>query len=293
MKIQWFPGHMTKALRMMQENISLCDCAGYVLDARAPFSCLNPQFSKLLEGKPCIFIINKTDLADSKKVSAWQNYFAQKGYTSICVSGINSTEKKKIIEAFKSITLSITEKYKAKGVNKIIRAMIVGVPNSGKSTIINCLSSRKSTVTGDRPGVTKGKQWVRLGNGLELLDTPGTLWPKFENDTVALHLCYIGSIKDDIIDTTELGLTFIEEIVKLYPLAFADRYGIDVTAQNEEAGDNGLKTVKTAMEILTEICRKRGLLISGGELDIERGAKVVVDDFRKGKLGKITLEAPK
>lgn len=279
MKIQWFPGHMTKALRMMQDNIAICDCAGYVLDARAPFSCLNPQFEKLLGGKPCVFILNKCDLADSAKVSLWQRYFADKGYTTVSISGINSAEKKRIIDAFRQITKQISEKYKAKGVNKTIRAMIIGVPNSGKSTIINCISSRKATITGDKPGVTKGKQWVRLDIGLELLDTPGTLWPKFEDDTVAQHLCYIGSIKDDIVDVTEAGLLLCDELKIIYPKCFVTRYGIETDG-------------KQSVNIMREICVKRGLLSSGGELDTDRASKVLLDDFRKGKLGRITLETP-
>jgi len=277
MNIHWFPGHMTKALRMMQDNIKAVDCIGYVLDARAPYSCLNPSFTKLLNNLPCLFILNKCDLADDNKLNDWKQYFGNMGKT-ILVSGTNNKFKNEITSAFKSLSLPLVQKFRDKGVYRPIRAMIVGVPNSGKSTIINCLSPAKTAITGDKPGVTKGKQWVRLDNGLELLDTPGTLWSKFEDDRVAAHLCYIGSIKDDIVDIIEVAQTLVDELTQLYPDSLMARYKL---SELTSGADN----------ILRDICISRSLIMAGGVPDIERGAKVIIDDFRKGKLGKITLES--
>jgi len=279
MKIQWFPGHMTKALRLMRESVKAVDIIGYVLDARAPFACLNPEFETLTDRKPCLIILNKADLADSAKVEKWKNYFESKGKTTVVVSSVNINESKTLSSAFFTIAKPITEKYAKKGVFKPVRAMIIGVPNSGKSTLINCVSTRKLAVTGDRPGVTKGKQWVRLSNGIELMDTPGTLWPKFIDDKTAQHLVYIGSIKDDIIDIVEAAALFLEELSVLYPDALIERYSL--TDLN-----------KKPYEIMLDICVKRGYVLRGGEYDTERCAKAVLDDFRKGRLGKITLESP-
>ncbi|HPG92880.1 MAG TPA: ribosome biogenesis GTPase YlqF [Clostridia bacterium] len=279
MKIQWFPGHMTKALRLMRESVKAVDIIGYVLDARAPNACLNPEFETLTDRKPCLIILNKVDLADNAKVEKWKNYFESKGKTTVVVSSVNINKSKTLTSAFMQIAKPVTERYAKKGVFKPVRAMIIGVPNSGKSTLINCVSTRKLAVTGDRPGVTKGKQWVRLSNGIELMDTPGTLWPKFIDDMTARHLVYIGSIKDDIIDINEAAALFLEEMSTLYPEALKERYGIS-------------DLNKKPYEILLDICVKRGFILRGGEYDEERCAKAVLDDFRKGRLGKITLETP-
>ncbi len=276
MNIQWFPGHMTKALRMMSENLALCDCAGYVLDARAPFSCLNPQFEKLLGSKPCVLILNKCDLAEKKATEEWLKYFTDLGQKTVALSSIDGTQKKIVVDAFNSLTLPLIEKFKARGVYKPLRAMIIGVPNSGKSTLINCLASSKKTVTGDKPGVTKGKQWVRLWEGLELLDTPGTLWPKFEEQDVAKKLCYIGSIKDEVVDIIELAKSFLNDVIITHKDLICLRY----------------KLTGKESDLLTALCQNRGYLVKGGEIDFERGAKAVIDDFRKCRIGRITLEKP-
>lgn len=280
MNIQWFPGHMTKAMRMMEENVKIVDAFGYVLDARAPMACFNPSFNKLIGNKPCVFILNKCDLADPVKVDLWCKYLASSGYKYVKVTATASAEATKIVAALASATEEIRNKNKAKGIFKPVRCMILGVPNCGKSTIINCLSGRKAVITGDRPGVTKGKQWVRLQNGLELLDTPGTLWPKFENEAVAKHLCFIGSIKDDVVDICELAYELIAELIGLYPMLFGERFKLsDCQAYG-------------AAELFEQIAKKRGFLLRGGDIDAERCAKAVVDDFRKGKIGRITLEQP-
>lgn len=276
MNIQWFPGHMTKALRMMQDNVALCDCAGYLLDARAPYSCLNPQFEKLLGNKPCVLILNKCDLAQEEITKEWLNYFRGLGHKTVAVSSVDGAQKRIVVDAFNSLALPLVEKFKAKGVYKPIRAMIIGVPNSGKSTLINCLASSKKTVTGDKPGVTKGKQWVRLAEGLELLDTPGTLWPKFEQQDVAKKLCYIGSIRDEVTDPVELAKSFLEDVMISHKHLICQRYKLS----GEEE------------DLLSALCQNRGYLVKGGEIDIERGAKAVIDDFRKCKIGRITLERP-
>lgn len=279
MNIQWFPGHMTKALRMMEENVKIVDAIGYVLDARAPASCFNPSFQKIVGNKPCVFILNKCDLADPAKVDAWCRYFSEKSLPYVKVTATASAEASKISRAFSDVTANLREKYKAKGIFKPIRCLIIGVPNCGKSTIINCLSGRKAVITGDKPGVTKGKQWVRLQSGLELLDTPGTLWPKFDDDKVAGRLCFIGSIKDDVVDLYEVATMLIEQLVELYPSCIVERFKVEIEG-------------KSNAEIFEEIAAKRGFLLRGGEIDTERCAKAILDDFRKGKIGKITFDAP-
>lgn len=279
MSIQWFPGHMTKALRMMEENIKIVDAVGYVLDARAPLACFNPSFEKIIGNKPCVFILNKCDLADMKKVEQWCRHFEKQNQKYVKVRATASAEAGKIVAAFDDTTRSLKEKMKQKGVLKPVRCLVLGVPNCGKSTIINCLAGRKTTITGDKPGVTKGKQWVRLGNGLELLDTPGTLWPKFDDEQLAYELCFIGSIKDDVVDLSDVSFRLIETLVEQYPKSVFERYGVDVAD-------------KATAVIFEEIAEKRGFLMRGGEIDTERCAKAILDDFRKGKLGKITLDLP-
>lgn len=279
MSIQWFPGHMTKALRMMQDNVKIVDAIGYVLDARAPDACFNPSFEKIVGNKPCVFILNKCDLADNAKVDKWCAYLKQRGNKVVKVTATASAEAGKITSAFEEITLPLREKQRQKGVFKPVRCLILGVPNCGKSTIINCLSGRKTVITGDKPGVTKGKQWVRLKTGLELLDTPGTLWPKFDEEKLAYELCFVGSIKDDVVDLTDVALHLIGQLAQLYPQNLSDRYKIETQG-------------KTPQEIFDVIAQKRGFLLRGGEIDVERCSKAVLDDFRKGKMGKITLDLP-
>lgn len=279
MQIQWYPGHMTKAMRMMEENVKLVDAIGYVLDARAPQSCFNPGFVKIVGSRPCVFILNKCDLADPAKVDMWCEYFRRNNMPFVRVTATANKEAAKIVQAFVDVTVHITAKNKAKGVFKPVRCLILGVPNCGKSTIINCLSGRKAVITGDKPGVTKGKQWVRLTNGLELLDTPGTLWSKFEDEVVARRLCFIGSIKDDVVDIEEVALALISELQNMYPDLLAARYGVEVHG-------------KPPIEVYNAIAARRGFLLRGGEVDYERCAKAVLDDFRKGKTGRITFDVP-
>ena len=279
MTIQWFPGHMIKALRMMEENVKIVDAIGYVLDARAPASCLNPSFNKIVGNKPCLFILNKCDLADPAKIDKWSEYFQANKLAYVKVTATASADASKIANGFAQITADLRAKYKAKGIFKPVRCLIIGVPNCGKSTLINCLSGRRAVITGDKPGVTKGKQWVRLANGLELLDTPGTLWPKFDDEQAAARLCFIGSIKDDVVDLYEVSNMLINELLVQYPHMLSERFKIDVCN-------------KSSVEIFEQIAVKRGFLLRGGEIDYERCSKAILDDFRKGKIGSITLDLP-
>lgn len=278
MVIQWFPGHMTKALRMMEKEIKVVDAIIYVLDARAPFSSVNPKLNNLVDGKPIIYILNKCDMANAEKTKEWQKYFSN---ISECIT-LNSTESgtaKKVEYAIRSALNNKIEKQKAKGVNATLRAMVLGVPNSGKSTLINNLCGQAKTITGNRPGVTKGKQWVKIASGIELLDTPGTLWPAFDNNQVAHHLAYIGSIKEEILDIPSLSLDLIKDLNNINSDFIKQRYAIEFDVEDEP------------LSILEKICVSRGFLIRGGELDYDRGAFALLNDFKSGRLGKITLES--
>jgi ribosome biogenesis GTP-binding protein YlqF len=225
MNIQWFPGHMTKATRLIEENLKLVDGVGYMLDARAPRACMNPVFDKLTQGKEVIYILNKTDLADIDKVNKFINELSAEGKKTIKLNALNGGVKP-ALQAFNNIENNRLKKFESKGIYTPTRIMIIGIPNCGKSTLINAAAGKKAAVTGDRPGVTKNKQWVRLSEGLELLDTPGTLWGRIDDEECARQLVYIGSIKDDIIDIVELAPFMLTDIAKLYPNALNDRYKI-------------------------------------------------------------------
>ena len=276
MHIQWFPGHMTKSLRLIEENIKLCDAVIYVLDARAVFSCFNPKFESFILNRPCLMLLNKADLADDSITAEWLRYFEKKNIRAIKSNASLNVLRKPIVDRLKNLLKDEIQTAKDKGVNKTVRAMILGVPNSGKSSIINSVAKEKRAVTGDRPGVTRGKQWLRLDENVELLDTPGTLWNAFEDQNIARHLAYIGSIKDEVLDVLELSLYLIEELIKIAPQNLKERFDADLSL--------------SPVEILKQICRKRAYLLPGNELDLERGAKAVIDDFRKGKIGRISLE---
>lgn len=281
MIIQWYPGHMTKALRMMEKEIKLVDAIVYVLDARAPFSCVNPKFTKLIGQKPIIYVLNKSDMADPIATSEWKTYFTKKsGY---CVS-LNSAQSKstKLIEnlLYKVLDQKI-QKYKAKNINPTIRVMVLGVPNSGKSTLINNLSGKGKTTTGNRPGVTRGKQWVKINSGIELLDTPGTLWPAFDNNHVAKHLAYIGSIREEVLDIPGLSIELIKDVNAIDPKYIKQRYKIEFDNDN------------TALEVLDMVGKARGFLLKGAEINYDRASHTLVSEFKQGKFGKVSLERVK
>ena len=278
MVIQWFPGHMTKALRMMEKEIKVVDAIIYVLDARAPFSCVNPKLNALVEGKPIIYVLNKCDMANEEATKNWQQYF--RNISGECIT-LNSTESgtaKKVEFAIKNALNEKIERLKQKGVNAILRAMVLGVPNSGKSTLLINLCGLGKTITGNKPGVTKGKQWVKIASGIELLDTPGTLWPAFDNNQVAHNLAYIGSIKEEVLDIPSLSLDFIMDLNKIDIGIINNRYKITIEPEDEP------------IDILEKICASRGFLLRGGELDYDRGASALINDFKSGRLGRITLE---
>ncbi|MDD4839467.1 MAG: ribosome biogenesis GTPase YlqF [Clostridia bacterium] len=276
MNIQWFPGHMTKAVRMMEENVALCNVLIYVIDARAVASCKNPVFDRLLNNKRVIYVFNKCDLVEKSDLDKWCKSFEAEGKTYVRAVG-TSGECSQIVSAIKAIMSDVIDRYKAKGANKNIRAMVIGVPNSGKSTLINSMRKKASAITGDRPGVTRGKQWLALDSHIDLLDTPGTLWGKFENQTIAKHLAFIGSIRDDILDIADLAFEFVAEILKTYPDNLIERYSLE-------------SLVESPLEVLDQIAKARGFKLRGNEVDYDRTAKAIIDDFRKGRLGKIMLE---
>ena len=277
MKINWFPGHMTKALRTMEKEIKTIDFVIYVLDARAPKSSVNPKFQELIGGKPIIYVLNKIDLADDKVTDEFRKYFTNKNSTCLALNCTQSGIISKIDSAAKTLCAGKIEKYRAKGLTAILRCMVLGVPNSGKSTLVNNLCGVGRAVTGNKPGVTKGKQWVRVTPTFEVLDTPGTLWPSFSEEWQGEDLALVGSIRDEVFDVSELALVLIEKLQKLYPNALSLRYNINTQD-------------KTALEIYEDIAAAKKFMLRGGEVDYERTAKMIVDDFRKTRLGKITLE---
>ena len=278
--INWYPGHMKKTKEMVQNNLKLVDVVIELLDARIPLSSKNPEIDKLAHNKPRVVVLNKSDLSDRAKLNKWISYYQSKGIKAIPVDTLKGSGVNKIVEECKNVTKEKMDALKEKGrKERAIRVMIVGVPNVGKSSLINKLTGRKSTQTGDRPGVTKGKQWVRLKGNLELLDTPGILWPKFEDQKIALNLAFTRAIKDEILDIDTLGLKFIEKMSDIEPEKLKARYKLD------SLGEEPLETMEM-------IGRKRGFILGRNELDYTRIAKTVLNEFREGKLGQITLEVP-
>ncbi len=281
MNIQWYPGHMTKAKRMMQENIKIIDLIIEIVDARLPVSSRNPEIDDLVGNKPRLMLLNKADIADSSLNKEWEKYFAQKGISAYAVSSTTGKNFNFIFDKCKELLADKIQREKDKGiVNRAVKIMICGVPNVGKSSFINKLSGRKSAITGDRPGVTKGKQWIRLKNNFELLDTPGILWPKFDDEQVGLKLAYTGAIKDEIIDTEELACNLLEYLRDNYPRSLEERYKM-----------TDFISMK-GYELLEYLGKKRGFVVSGGEIDTERAAGILLDEFRGARLGNITLEKP-
>ena len=276
-KVNWFPGHMAKALALMSKEIKNVDMVIYVLDARAPFSCLNPKFEDVCEGKPILYVLNKVDLADDNISSYAKTKLLSKGNCEcVLLNSVQSGTSKIIEQIMKRLCDNKIQKYNKKGLNIPLRAMVIGVPNCGKSTLINNMCGIKKAKTGDKAGVTRGKQWVALKNGFELLDTPGTLWPNLEDQDIAKKLLLIGSIKDEIVDINDLCLYLVGLIQKYYKDALEIRYNIKVCDE--------------ALSTLDAIAEQKHFLIKGGEIDYDRTCAMVIDDFRKGRLGKITLD---
>lgn len=286
MIINWFPGHMTKALRTMQAEIKNIDCVVYVLDARAPFACINPEFDKLIIGKSVLVVVNKLDIADKDKllplIPKIKEHFGENS-DIVTLNSTLSGAGKKIFEKIELLCKPKIEKNLNKGITMPIRAMVIGVPNCGKSTLINNLCGKAKTITGDKAGVTRGKQWVTVSKYVQILDTPGTLYPNLENEKHAKFLAYIGSIKNEVLDYGTLALEFIKDVQMQYPNALVNRYGIDKPNNVEEMDNFQLS------EVLEEIAKNRHLIARGGEVDYERVAFTLLDDFRKNRLGNITL----
>lgn len=281
MNYQWYPGHMTKAKRMMQEDIRLIDLIIELVDARAPLSSRNPDIDELGKNKYRIILLNKSDLADPRANAAWAAYFEGKGLYVLEINARTGAGMKSIQGLVQEACKEKIERDRKRGiVNRPVRAMVVGIPNVGKSTFINSFAGKACTKTGNKPGVTKGKQWIRLNKSLELLDTPGILWPKFEDQNVGMRLAFIGSINDEIIIMQEMALDLIRCVGERYPQVFENRYGVSYEGDGAQA----------AIRMLDEIARARKCYLKGEELDYDRAAALFVDDFRSGRLGRITLE---
>ena len=277
MNFQWYPGHMTKAKRMMQENIKLIDLVIELVDARVPMSSRNPDIDELGKNKARLILLNKADLADEKQTEEWIAYFRGKGYSAVKVNSRKGGGIKSIQGVIQEACKEKTERDRKRGIlNRPVRAMVVGIPNVGKSTFINALAGKACAKTGNKPGVTKGKQWIRLNKNVELLDTPGILWPKFEDQQVGLRLAFIGSIKDEIMNLEELAAELINFMQDAYPGVLAEKYTI-----NEK---------QNSYSVLEAIAESRHCLVRGNELDTAKVAGMLLDDFRNGRLGRITLE---
>ena len=280
MNINWYPGHMKKTKESIQKNLKMVDVVFELIDARIPYSSQNPVIESIVGDKPRVIILNKSDLADSRSNKIWQDHFAEKDIPSILVDSLSGKGLDNLIK----LSLDITEEkriaFENRGViSRPTRAMIIGIPNVGKSTLINSLSGRKGTKTGNRPGITKSNQWIKTKGLLELLDTPGILWPKFEDQQVGLNLAFTGAIKDEILDTETLALRLVERLLLNFPHLLSKRYGIEIKE------DDGLK-------IMIEIAKKRGCIIRGGQVDYTKVSSIILDEFRKGIIGNITLELP-
>ena len=280
-KIQWFPGHMTKAKRMMETQLKLVDVVIEMLDARIPRSSTNPMLLEMLGNKPKLIALNKIDMADSAKTDTWLQIFKNNGLTVVKVDCATGKGIKKLISAVQEIAKPVSEKWAKKGVkNRPIRVMIVGVPNVGKSTLINRLVGKNKVVAADRPGVTRGQQWITIAKGLELLDTPGVLWPKFDDPEIGFCLAVTGAIKEDVFDREQAVMLLMERLKNNYAKEVSEKYGADIL-EEDSAGD-----------ILRKIAAARGCLKTGGVPDIEKVIQLVLRDFRTGRLGRFTLDNP-
>lgn len=281
--IQWFPGHMTKTKRQIQASLKLVDAVAEILDARIPLSSKNPDLQKLIQNKPKVVLLNKCDMANQTATSRWIDYYASQGITAIAVDCKSGKGLNKFAPAVNNVLSERRERLKAKGmVNPMLRIMIVGIPNVGKSSFINRVAKQNRAKVEDRPGVTRGNQWYTIAKNIEMLDTPGVLWPKFDDKIVGERLAFTGAVKDQILDTELLAVRLLDFLRNLKPADFIARFKLE---------DIDLDAIDS-YELLNVIGKKRGMLISGGEIDTERAAIMLLDEFRSGKLGRITLEMP-
>ncbi|SDH92751.1 ribosome biogenesis GTPase YlqF [Alteribacillus bidgolensis] len=281
MSIQWFPGHMAKAKREVTEQLKKVDMVIELADARIPHSSRNPMLDSILQGKPRLLVLTKSDMADPAMTNEWLQTFQREGMEALSINALKNQGAKPIIEKSKKLTAPIFEKMARKGIRpRAIRAMIVGIPNVGKSTVINRLVGKKSAKTGDKPGVTKAQQWLKVGRDMELLDTPGILWPKFEDQLIGYRLAATGAIKDELLDFEDIALFVLNIFKERYPVALKDRYNLE-----DPLPEDGV-------ELFDVIGKKRGCLQAGGYVDYEKAAEIILRDLRNEKLGKITLETP-
>ena len=277
MDYHWYPGHMTKAVRQMKEDIKLIDLVIELLDARIPLSSRNPDIDDLGKNKARLVLLNKSDLADETDNNKWIQYFKDKGIIALKINSKNKQGIKEINNAVQIACKEKIERDKKRGIiNRPVRAMVVGIPNVGKSTFINAYAGRAAAKTGNKPGVTKGKQWIKLNKSLELLDTPGILWPKFDDQTIGMHLAFIGSINDNILDVTELAYQLVKLLATTYPKVVVERYKIE---GHEDP-----------LQVMYQVAEVRGCKLKGNQPDLEKTSKILMDDFRAGKLGRITLD---
>ena len=284
MNINWYPGHMTKAVRQMKEDIKLIDVVIELVDARIPISSRNPDIDSLAANKSRVIVLNKADLADDKATEEWVKHFEEKGLIAVKLNSKSGNGIKQVKDAIAKAAETKMARDRARGIlNRPVRAIVGGIPNVGKSTFINSFAGRAVTKTGNKPGVTKGKQWIRLNKQVELLDTPGILWPKFEDRKTAEHLAFIGSIRDEVIEKRELAIKFVNELEERYEGLLAKYYGF-------EAMDKKENKIEFSMQILSLIAEKRALVKKGGEVDTDKASVLILDDFKNGRLGKITLE---
>ena len=283
MNIQWYPGHMTKTRRQIEADLKQVDAVCEIVDARIPMSSRNPDIDSICGNKPRVIVLNRMDLADPAATKQWADYFKKKGMTVVCTDCKSRKGIADFAPAVRNACKEKIERDKARGMNRAVRLMVVGIPNVGKSTLINQISGRKGAKAENRPGVTRGKQWVTVDSTLQLLDTPGILWPKFEDPQVGLMLAATGAVKEDVLDLEELACRLMQLLWNRYPEAIKERYGVE--GVDEDCQFPGY-------ELLMQAGRKRGFLMRGNEINTERMAKVLVDEFRSGKLGKFTLEMP-
>lgn len=291
-QVQWFPGHMAKTRRLMAANMKLVDAVVEMTDARIPYSSHNPEIGRLTQRKPRLVILNKSDAADPNVTDMWLDWFSKKNMCALALDCKSGKNINKFYVKLRELLADDIEKWNEKGMKgRPIRLMICGIPNVGKSSLINRLAGSKLAKVEDRPGVTRGKQWVRLDEGFELLDMPGVLWPKFEDKLVGERLAFTGAVKDQIMDTEYLACRLLEYLKENYPELVVERYGIDLSGIEEP--DDEMMGCTVGYELLERVGRKRGFLVRGGEINTERAAATVLDEYRAGKIGRLTLEKPK
>lgn len=287
MTIQWFPGHMTRAWREIEAKLKLIDIAIELLDARVPLSSRNPMVDDILKGKPRLILLNKTDLADARTTEKWMAYFADLGYSSLAIDASTGTRVNEIPVRVKQLLHEKIERQIAKGITpRAVRGLIVGIPNVGKSTLINRLAGRAIAATGDRPGVTKGQQWIKVGTEMELLDTPGILWPKFEDQQVGMKLAMTGAIREQVLNIEDVAFYAVKELSKRYWDTMAERFNLTTEPPKDTHDTDEI------VRVMEDIGRKRGCLVSGGRVDLEKASGIILRELRAGNLGRITLESP-